>query len=305
MQNFKQKAVFAAVADAGSFTAAAQRLGIAKSAVSRYVSELEDELGVILLQRTTRRLSLTEAGARYHEYCARMVAEADAADESVSDLRSEPTGKLRISAPFNFGSDFVLPILIEFAARYPQLEVDFNLDLRAVDLIEQGYDMAIRIGELPDSSLMARKLATCRTIICGSPEYFAAHGIPDSPRALVDHKWIPINPVSERLVFRHGERSQTVTLKGRFSTNNADALMVLLRTGQGLAQFPLWLALKDLEAGTLKVALADYSTGDLGVFAIYPSAKHILPRVRLFIDELVAKCGQHDWTRIDPNWLAA
>ncbi|MDA0241306.1 MAG: LysR family transcriptional regulator, partial [Proteobacteria bacterium] len=160
MQYYKHMAIFVVLVDTGSFTAAAQRLGTAKSAVSRYVSELEEHLGVVLLQRTTRQFSITEAGQRYYESCARMVAEAEAAEEAVRDLQSEATGTLRFSAPVRCGFDIIMPALIEFTERYPKLDVNVTLDNRAIDLVEEGIDLAVRFGRVTSPSLIARQLAT-------------------------------------------------------------------------------------------------------------------------------------------------
>lgn len=308
MQYYKHMAVFVVVVDTGSFTAAAARLGTAKSAVSRYVSELEEHLGVVLLQRTTRRFSITEAGQRYYESCARMVAEAEAAEEAVRDLRSEATGTLRLSAPVSFGIDIFMPALIEFTDLYPKLDVNVTLDNRPIDLVEEGIDLAIRFGGVTNTastSLMARRLSTTTAVICATPAYFAANGVPAVPRDLANHRWLPAAAAgSEKLTLKQGEQTHTVTLDGRFRTNNGDAVLAFLRTGKGIAQYPLWGAYDDLVAGNLKIALADYQAPELAINAVYPSAKHVLPRVRLFIDYLAEKFEGRDWSTISDDWIA-
>lgn len=305
MQYYKHMAMFVVVVDTGSFTAAATRLGTAKSAVSRYVSELEEHLGVVLLQRTTRQFSITEAGQRYYESCARMVAEAEAAEEAVRDLRSEATGTLRVSAPVSFGIDIIMPALIEFTDLYPKLDVNVTLDNRAIDLVEEGIDLGVRFGHVTSPSLMARQLSATTSVICGAPDYFHAHGIPEVPRDLTSHKWLPAATTgSEKLTFKQGEQTHSVTLNGRFRTNNGDAVLAFLRTGKGIAQYPLWGAYDDLVAGRLKIALADYLAPELSINAVYPATKHVLPRVRLFIDHLAEKFVGRDWLSISNDWIA-
>ena len=233
-----------------------------------------------------------------------MVAEAEAAEEAVRDLRSEATGTLRISAPVSFGIDILMPALIEFTDLYPKLDVNVSLDNRAIDLVEEGIDLAVRFGGVTSPSLRVRQLSTTTSVICGAPEYFAANGIPAVPRDLAAHKWLPATTGSEKLSLRQGEQNHSVTLNGRFRTNNGDAVLAFLRTGKGIAQYPLWGAYDDLVAGKLKIVLADYKAPALGILAVYPSAKHVLPRVRLFIDYLAEKFVGRDWITIADAWIA-
>ncbi|MCW5731549.1 MAG: LysR family transcriptional regulator, partial [Alphaproteobacteria bacterium] len=187
MENLMAMAVFARIVEAGSFTAAARRLGMSKSAVSKQVSRLEEALGTRLLNRTTRRLSLSQAGLAFHEHCARILAEAQAAEEAVQSLQAEPRGLLRVNAPMSFGILHLAPAIPDFLARYPGLRVDMDLADRYVDLVAEGFDLAIRIGRLEDSSLIARRIAPARRVVCGTPDYFARHGVPAEPADLARH----------------------------------------------------------------------------------------------------------------------
>ncbi|MBT6118686.1 MAG: LysR family transcriptional regulator, partial [Rhodospirillaceae bacterium] len=187
MDHLAGMAVFAKVVEARSFTAAAEQLGLSKSAVSKQISRLEDRLGIRLLNRTTRRLSLTEAGAAYYERCARIVAEAEAADLAITHLQSEPRGVLQVNAPMSFGIAHVAPAIPDFLERYPELRVDMTLNDRVVDLVDEGFDVAIRIGALADSSLIARRLAESRMVAVAAPGYLQRHGAPDRPEDLERH----------------------------------------------------------------------------------------------------------------------
>lgn len=305
MPNFRSMAAFAEVIEAGTFTAAAKRLGVAKSAVSKQISDLEQELGTVLLHRTTRRVTPTEAGIRYYEGCIRMVAAAEEAEKTVRDLRANPSGLLRLSAPEGLGTDHVVPAVSRFAMAYPNLRVEVNLEDRYVNLVEEGIDLAIRAGTLADSSLVAKRLAPVTSVICGSPAYFERRGIPADPSQLSHHDWVHYTPLSARLRFRRENRLQTVTLKGRLRTNSGAATMVLLREGYGLSLCPLWIVHKHLVAGRLKAVMTDYETRRAAVYAVYPEGRNLLPRVRLFVEYLVESFARVDWTTIEPEWVAA
>lgn len=304
MLQFRKMATFATVVEAGTFTAAAVRLGVAKSAISKSVSDLEEELGVLLLHRTTRRLALTEAGSRYYEGCARMIGVAEAAESEVRDFRAEPSGLLRLTAPVVFGADHVVPLVAKFMEAHPRLRVEVNLEDRYVNLIEEGMDLAVRAGVLEDSSLVVRRLAPVTSVVCGSPQYLKHAGVPKTPADLARHDWIYYTPLSRQLSFRQGERQFSITVKANLSTNSGNAVIVLLREGRGLTLAPLWIVKNDLVAGRLKAVLTAYEIRRTAIHALFPEGKNLLPRVRLLVESLVEYCRENDWAGIDPDWIA-
>ncbi|MEO0035871.1 MAG: hypothetical protein RLZZ501_1894, partial [Pseudomonadota bacterium] len=268
---------FAAVAEAGSFAAAARRLGRSTSRLSRQVAELEAALGSRLLHRTTRALTLTEAGRSYHEQVARILAELDAADLSVGRLQAAPRGRLRVAAPMSFGVLHLAPALPAFLDRYPEIDLDMAMNDRFVDLVEEGFDLAVRIGRLADSSLVARRLAPLRRVLCASPAFLAAHGTPRTPddlarlpclgysNLLPQEDWSFADPVSGR--------PWPVRIKARLRVNNGDALRLAALAGVGLAPLPSFLVGPDLAAGTLVPLLDPYLRQEGAIHAVYPPAR--------------------------------
>jgi DNA-binding transcriptional LysR family regulator len=286
---------FAAVAEAGSFAAAARRLGRSTSRLSRQVAELEAALGSRLLHRTTRALTLTEAGRSYHEQVARILAELDAADLSVGRLQAAPRGRLRVAAPMSFGVLHLAPALPAFLDRYPEIDLDMAMNDRFVDLVEEGFDLAVRIGRLADSSLVARRLAPLRRVLCASPAFLAAHGTPRTPddlarlpclgysNLLPQEDWSFADPVSGR--------PWPVRIKARLRVNNGDALRLAALAGVGLAPLPSFLVGPDLAAGTLVPLLDPYLRQEGAIHAVYPPARPLLPKVRAFVDFLAERFG--------------
>lgn len=286
-------AIFAAVIDSGSFTAAARALGLSKSAVSKRIAALEDALGTRLIDRTTRRLRLTEAGEEYYEAAARVVHEAEEAALAVAHYQSEPRGLLRVSVPMSFGQRHVVPHIAEFLARHPRLSLQLDLDDRRVDLIGEGYDLAIRIAALPDSTLVARRLAPARRVLCGAPDYFARHGRPRRPEDLRAHNCLGYDYLATRDEWRFAGRGGAVSVRvaGTFRANNGDALLALARAGVGLVLGPTFMACEDLAAGRLETCLDDWNADIDGIFAVYPQRRHVPPKVRVFVDYLAARYG--------------
>lgn len=297
-ENLAGMAIFAAVVDAGSFSAAAVRLGLSKSAVSKHVSRLEAWLGTRLLNRTTRRLSLTEAGATLYERCARIVTELEEAEAEMGRLRQAPRGVLRVNAPTSFGHRHLAPAVGEFLARYPEVRVDMVLEDRLVDVVEEGFDVAVRIARLSDSSLVARKLAPCRFVVCGSPAYLARHGAPERPEDLARHNCIQYtyqpNRNGWRLATARGET--VVRVDGNIRINNGDAQRALLLAGAGLAVLPTFIVGDDLRTGALRAVLPDVPVPGTAVYAVYPPQRHVPPKLRAFIDFLGERFGP------DPYW---
>ena len=284
-------AIFAKVVETKSFTAAARELGLSKSAVSKQVSALEDRLGARLLNRTTRRLALTEVGAAFYDRCSRIVAEADEAELAVTHMTAEPRGELRVNIPFSFGQRHVAPLLCEFMRTYPEVSIDVTLEDRYVDLIADGYDLAIRVGNLTDSSLIARKLASTRPLVVASPDYWAQHGKPLHPRELADHQCLIYTYQRMGNVWQFGE--ETVRVNGRMHANNGDVLRMAAVDGHGVAVTPDFIIWQDVREGRLEVALEDYELPPFGIYAVYPHSRHLSPKVRAFVDFLVGKYGEH------------
>ena len=292
-------AAFARIVEAGSFSAAARELGRSKSAVSKQIARLEDRLGVRLLNRTTRRLSLTEAGRSFHEGCRRMLAEAEAAERAMTYLSGAPRGTLRVNAPMSFGVLHVAPALAGFMRRYPEISVELVLDDREVDLVGEGFDVGVRIRALPDSSLVARRLAPFRRFVCAAPSYLAAHGAPEAPEDLPRHACLLYSYQAERSVWRlrgpSGERR--IGVSGRLTANNGGALRSAALAGLGLAFLPSFIVGDDLREGRLDRVLPDWSTADdIAVHAIYPVGRNLSPKVRVFVDHLAERFGP------DPYW---
>jgi DNA-binding transcriptional LysR family regulator len=285
---------FVRVAEAQSFSEAARRLRSSKSAVSRNVSALETELGVRLFQRTTRSLTLTEAGRGYFERATRILADLEEANLAVSHLQSAPRGRLRVSAPMSFGFLHLAPALPDFLARFPEVAVDLAMSDRFVDLVDEGFDVAVRIGALEDSSLVARKLAPIRRVVCASPAYFEARGFPRSPDELKGHECLCNSNIalSQEWQFTAPDgRFWPVAVKGRLSANNGDALRVAALKGQGLANLPTFIVGGDLQAGTLVTMLDEFISQHLAMSAVYPTSRRLSPKVRAFVDFLAGCFG--------------
>ena len=292
-ENLSAMAVFAAVVEARSFSEAARRLGVSKSAASKTVSALEDRLGARLLNRTTRRLSLTEAGQALHERAARIIADAEEAELAVTRLQDEPRGTLRVNAPMSFGWRHLAPALAAFQTQYPDLRVDLTLDDRIIDLVAEGFDMAVRIAALPDSSLVARKLAPNPRVVCGSPAYFERAGRPGRPQDLKAHNCLGYTYLAtgDRWRFDGPEGPATVQVTGSLYANNGDALLAAVRDGVGLALLPIFIVEEDLRAGRLEAVLPECNDESSAVYAVYPASRHLSRKVRAFVDHLVASFG--------------
>jgi DNA-binding transcriptional LysR family regulator len=299
MDQFAALRAFVAVAEARSFSSAALALRIAKSAVSRQVSDLESALGARLIHRTTRSLSLSEAGRAYFERAARILADLDDANRAVGELQAAPRGRLRISAPMSFGFLHLMPALSDFMARYPEVVVDLAMNDRFVDLVNEGFDVAIRIATLPDSSLIARQLAPARRVICASPNYLSTHGAPRSPNDLKTHACLFNSNLPSAREWRFVSPDDVpvpVTVNGRLSVDNGDALRVAALRGLGLANLPTFIVGADLQSGALATVLDSFVAQDLSISAVYPHSRHLSPTVRALIDFIVDRFGP------EPYW---
>jgi DNA-binding transcriptional LysR family regulator len=292
---------FVRVAEAGSFSQAAQRLHTSKSVVSRLVGALETELGARLIHRTTRALTLTEAGRSYFERASRILADIDEANASVGQLQAAPRGRLRVNAPMSFGFLHLAPAVPDFLARYPDVSLEMTMNDRYVDLVEEGFDVAVRIGNLEDSSLVARRLAPARRVVCVAPDYLARHGTPESPDDLKQHECLCYSnvglPQAWRFVTAEG-RPWLVEVAGRLNANNGDALRAAALKGFGLAILPTFIVGCDLQTGTLVSVLDKYMPQHSGVHAVYPHSRHLSPKVRAFVDFLAERFGPNPyWDR--------
>ncbi|MBI2239841.1 MAG: LysR family transcriptional regulator [Magnetospirillum gryphiswaldense] len=288
---------FVATVEAGGFSQAARRLGVSKSLLSRQVAHLEAELGVRLLQRTTRRLSPTEAGELYFQRAQRILLDLEEAASEVGQLQTAPRGKLRVSAPMSFGVLHLTPALPSFLAACPELELELSLSDRFVDLIEEGVDVAVRIGRLSDSSLIARHVAPIRRAVCASPAYLARCGTPAVPTDLAAHaclSHIGMGPAEWR--FAIGGKLETVRVQSRLSAGNGEALRILALAGLGLVYLPTFFVGDDLRSGALVSVLEDYVPQDSALYGVYPHSRHLSAKVRAFLDFLGASFGP------EPPW---
>ncbi len=292
---------------AGSFSAAGRTLGMAPSSITRGIGSLEEDLGIRLMNRTTRRLSLTEAGRLYHERVKRILADVEEATLSVTQLEADPRGTLKLNVPTAFGRRHILPLLPDFLRVYPDLSIDLSLTDAFVDLVEEGVDLAIRVGELKDSSLVARKLAPNRRVVCASPGYFERMGKPKVPDDLCHHNCLIYKRSNDRVVWHlrdPGGGTHDVFVSGDFQTNNTEALQAMTLRGQGVAILPNWLVGDDLRAGHLQAVFQDHDVSptalDTNIYAIFPYNRHLSPKVRAFVDRLLS-CFQPipPWERQD------
>ncbi|HSG77735.1 MAG TPA: LysR family transcriptional regulator [Burkholderiales bacterium] len=293
--------VFSKVVAAGSLSAAARELGVSPAVVSRTLAALETRLGVRLVNRTTRSLHLTDEGASYYETSQRILAEIDEADAAVTSHRVEPQGVLRVALPASFGHQHIAPLVPRFAERYPKVELALSLSDRSINLIEEGFDLAVRIAELKDSSLAARKLAPNRRVVCASPAYLRAHGEPKTPQDLAKHNclvasWEHGFAMTWEYKSPTGKRG-TVRVTGRYACDNWEVLRDWAVAGLGVALKSTWDVRRQLEEGSLVPLLSGYDFGtDVGIYAMYPHRRHLPAKTRAFIDFLAESFGP------EPYW---
>lgn len=289
MQNLSDIAVFVEVVGRGSFTAAADALEISKAAVSKYVSRLEDRLGARLLNRTTRRLTLTEAGAVLYDQAQAALAELKAAESGVLELSGAPRGRLRVTAPAYFGNAFLMPIVSRFLSDYPEISIDLDLDNRIVDVVEQRFDVAVRITTLTDSSLVARRLSEVGLVTVASPAYLARHGTPTQPHQLGDHVALTysIDRTPNEWSYRDKNGAAlAVRVRGCLRCNNDDALKQAALDGVGIARFPEIFVAAEIDDGRLVRILDAFEPLPSSLCAVFPSRANLAPKVRVFVDYL-------------------
>ena len=295
LDRFKGLEVFAKVAAAGSLSAAARDMGLSQTMVTKHIAALEARLGTKLFHRSTRRLSITEAGRNYLESAERILVELEAADGAVAADRFEPRGLLRLNAPVSFGARQIAPLLSEFGRRHPSLNVELGLNDRLVDLADEGWDLAVRIGLLSDSSLIARRIAPCRAVLAAAPAYVEAHGKPRAAADLARHNCLgyTLSRLTGAGHWTFGiDRDITFEVAGNLRANNGDALRAAAVAGQGIIYQPTFMVADDLRAGTLVALPLQEATVEFGgIYAVYLPERNPAAKVRVFIDFLVERFG--------------
>ena len=299
MSHFEEIKAFTQIVEAGSITAAAERLSLAKSAVSRRLSELEQRLGVELFHRTTRKMILTDSGQGFYERSSRILADLEEAENAVSQAHQELSGELRVAAPLSFGVMHLGPAITEFQKLHPAIRFDIDFNDRQIDLIQEGFDVGIRIADLEDSSLIARKLASNSVVVCASPDYLEKHGTPTTPEELSDHNcltysYLP-NPNQWNFIDMLGQ-VQTIRIKNSMQSNSGNYLRDAAIAGLGILRQPTFIAYNEIKNKELVPILQDYEIPRVNAYAIYPPTRHLSQRVRTFIDFLVDRyAGEPYW----------
>jgi DNA-binding transcriptional LysR family regulator len=298
MDKFQEMRVFAAVVDAGSFVGASDSLDMSKPAVSRHVADLETRLGVRLLHRTTRKLSLTEEGEVFYARCRELLGNIEEAEAEITSRSGQATGQLKVSAPVSFGLLHLAPLWAEFMARHPKVVLDLTLSDRMVDLVEEGFDVAVRIARLPSSSLVSRRLSSTRMILCASPAYLKTHGTPRQPSELAGHAILAYSLLSmgDSWEFEGPQGPVAVKVEPRMRSNSGDTCRAVALRHQGLVIQPSFLIGDDVRSGALVELMPDYRSIEMGIYAMYPTRKHVLPKVRLLIDYLVEAFKVKPWS---------
>ncbi len=278
--------MFAQVVEAGSFTAAARELGMPKSTLSRRIAKLESQLDSRLLQRTTRSLRLTDVGADFYKHCSRMVQEAKQAEQLVNHSHDTPRGRLRVSAPVEFGTNLLGMLAAEYLQQFPAVRLELDLSNHFVDLIEEGFDLALRAGRLEDSSLIAKRLGETRLLVCAAPVYLERRGVPQTPKDLAEHDCLVYPGPDGRtlLQFSGCNNLMQIPLEGKLSANSMSTLQDAAIAGLGIAVLPQSLCRDAVDQGLLQPLLEDWNLPVEGIYAVYPSARHLTPTLRSFID---------------------
>ena len=303
MDRFADLRMFVHVAEAGSISAAADQLAVAKSAVSRRLADLEARLGAELIHRTTRRLVLTDSGRAFLERARRILTDLDEAEQAVSQAHGALSGKLKVAMPVAFGIKHLGPLLSEFMVRHPGVEFDLDFNDRHIDLMQEGFDLAIRIARLQDSSLIARRLAPIRSALCASPAYLARHGTPSTAADLARHRGLLYSNLTHPGLWHYtGPDGQpgSVTVPARLSANNGDFLCQAAMAGEGIILHPTFYLSEYLRTGALVPLLTDHIWPQVDAYAVYPPTRHLSRRVRALVDFLAERlAGVPYWDRLD------
>jgi DNA-binding transcriptional LysR family regulator len=291
--------VFTKVAETKSFTGAADALGLPKSTVSRKLAQLEERLGVRLVQRTTRKLALTEIGEAYYERCQRIVADIHQAEQLVTDMQASPRGRLRITASVDFSTRFLGGIIAEFLAANPEINIELEATDRVVDLIEEGFDLAVRIGPMPESTLIARRLTQLSLLLCASPAYLAARGTPKTVDELDDHDHVLFTPSSriQAWTLVNGDQTYEFGRPARLASNNFGSVVDVTRRGGGITLISEFIIRDEIKAGNLVEVLPGWRTRPTDVHAVYPARQNLPPRLTLLLDHLTKSLNPPPWSR--------
>jgi len=275
---------FVYVAENESFTLASKKMAISTAQVSRQISALEKRLNIKLFYRTTRKVSLTEEGRVFYQHCRSVLDGLDAAERAITNLQSKPQGKIKLTAPVTYGEKQILPLVNNFLKQYDDVEVSAYLSNRQIDIVEEGYDLAIRLGKLNDSTMMAKKLGKRANYVCASPSYLDKHGIPHSLSELNNHSCLL--GTNDYWHFRESGREKSIRVTGRLRYNNGYSLTDAGRKGLGIVQLPDYYVLKHIQSGELVTLLDSYRAPDEGIWAVYPQNRHLSPKIRLLVDYL-------------------
>jgi len=307
MDKLEAMNVLTKVVASGSFAEAARKLGVTRSAISKAITQLEQELGARLLDRTTRRVTPTEAGLAYYERCLAILAQIAETEAQISRLHDEPKGVLKVNAPMSFGTLYLGTAVADFMDRYKELKVEMTLTDRMIDPLEEGVDVTVRIGALADSSLIARRISTARVVLVASPDYIARHGAPEVPAELASHKCLHYghSTTVPRWQLTDNEMVLTVPVAACLSSNNGDTLRDAAVKGIGIARLPSFLVGADIAAGRLEVVLPDYPPQDVTIHALYAPNRFLAAKSRVFIDFLVERFGRPAWERFDAVKVAS
>jgi DNA-binding transcriptional LysR family regulator len=302
MDRFTGLEIFVKVVEGASFISAARYFSLSPAMVSKHVQTLERRLGARLLNRTTRRVSPTEVGQHYYERCRRILGELAAADDLAADLQATPRGLVKISAPVAFGNGPVANAVVDYLSGYPDVSIDLALNDRDVDLVEEGFDLAIQTGPLPDSCLIARRLGAARMIVCAAPSYLARYGDPKSPADLADHSCLDHSSAKARGMWTFtgpdGAEETVPVGQGRFRANSAEALRTLALRGEGIALEPSFIIEDDLRAGRLVPLLTGYQPAPTMIHVVYPHSRLLPVKVRTFVEFLAVRFARdEDWER--------
>ena len=300
MDKYQEMRVFTAVVDASSFVAAADSLDMSKAAVSRHVSELEHRLGVRLLHRTTRKLSLTPEGEVFLSRCRDILSSIDSSEAEISTRSVTVSGLLKVSVPVSFGINHLAPLWPEFMGLHPKLSLDVQLADRVIDLVDEGFDLAIRIARLPDSSLISRQIAATRLVLCAAPSYLRRRGTPTHPSELVQHDLVAYSLLAtgDQWQFDGPDGQVTVKVRPRLWSNNGDSCIAASIQGAGIQLQPTFLIDQALRRGDLVEILPQFKAATLGIYAVYPTRKFVLPKVRALVEFLNSRIGGAPWTRL-------
>lgn len=290
--------VFTRVAETKSFTGAAELLGLPKSTVSRKLAQLEERLGVRLVQRTTRKLALTDIGAAYYLRCAQIVSDVAAAEQVVTDMQATPRGRVRMTAPVDLSSKYLGAIIAEFLVEHVDISIELDASDRVVDLIEEGYDLAVRFGPMPESTLIARKLCTLHQYMCAAPSYLAKRGTPTTIEELEEHDRLLFQPTSRTTwTLVNGEQTYEFGRPGHFSSNNIAAVRDVAVAGGGVALMSDFIVACDILQGKLVKIMPEWIGRETDMHAVYPARQNLPPRLQLFLDHLAKALNPPPWIR--------